>query len=254
MDLGLNGRVAVVTGGSRGIGLAIIRALQDEGATVINLDIRADEAPAAGGLDLRCDVTSPIQVQAAVAEIDDKYGRIDVLVNNAGIVADAPAESIDMPVWKRVFEVNVEGVLNMCQAVAPIMKRRTWGRIVNAASFAAIVPSVGSSAYAASKAAVVQLSRTLASELGAWGITVNSYAPGMVPTDMNGFASLSPALSEAKLNQLAIRRWGTPEEVASAVCFLSSERAGYITGSLLDVSGGKLATQSPAAAYAPPYA
>ncbi|TRY20212.1 SDR family oxidoreductase [Tessaracoccus rhinocerotis] len=254
MELGLNGRVAVVTGASRGIGTAILRSLRDEGATVVNLDIRSPGSGRVGDLDLTCDVTSPSEVESAVSEIDDTYGRIDVLVNNAGIMVEAPAESIEMAVWRRVFEVNVEGVLNMCQAVAPIMKRQAWGRIVNAASFAAIVPSVGSSAYAASKAAVVQLSRTLASELGPWGITVNSYAPGMVPTEMNGFEGLAPAMRDAKLDQLAIRRWGTPEEVAQAVTFLASECAGYITGSLLDVSGGKLATQSPSTAYAAPYA
>lgn len=253
MDMGLQSRVVVVTGGGRGIGRVIADVFRGEGATVISLDVRIPEPTPSGEIHLYCDVTSRSSVQEAISSIVRTYDRIDVLVNNAGIVSDAPAESIELSEWKRVFEVNVEGVLNTCQAVIPVMKQRRWGRIVNAASFAAIIPSVGASAYAASKVAVAQLSRTLGSELGAWGITVNAYAPGMVPTAMNGFADLPQADQAVKLDQLSIRRWGTPEEVAHAVCFLASDRAGYIPGTLLDVSGGKFATQVPAAAYQPPY-
>ena len=137
----------------------------------------------------------------------------------------------------------------MCRAVIPIMKAQQSGRIINAASFAAIVPSVGSAAYAAAKAAVVQLSRTLAGELGPWNITVNAYAPGMIPTAMNGFDTHGPAAQDRLLDTLTLRRWGTAEEVADLVCFLASDAAGYITGTLVDVSGGKLATQLPQVAY-----
>ena len=129
------------------------------------------------------------------------------------------------------------------------MKRQRAGRIVNAASFAAIVPSLGSAAYAASKAAVVQLTRTLAGELGPWNITVNSYAPGMIPSGINTFASMSPPEQERLLDTLTLRRWGEAGEVADLVCFLASDAARYITGTLIDVSGGKLATQFPRAAY-----
>lgn len=247
MDLGLGGRVVVVTGGSRGIGRAIADGFTHEGAKVISLDIRTPKPEIEGVEHRLCDVTSRDQVLEAVAGIDREHGRLDVLVNNAGMVADAPAELMDLDEWRHVFEVNVDGVLNTCHAVLPVMKRRRWGRIVNAASFAVIVPSLGAAAYAASKAAVVTLSRTLAGEVGPWGITVNSYAPGMVPTEMNGYGQLPPAAREAKLDQLAIRRWGTAAEVADAVCFLASERAGYITGTLMDISGGKLVTQQAAA-------
>ena len=137
----------------------------------------------------------------------------------------------------------------MCRAVIPAMKAQNSGRIINAASFAAIVPSVGSSAYAASKAAVVQLTRTLAGELGPWNITANAYAPGMIPTAMNGFAELPEAAQERLLDTLSLRRWGDPAEVAEVICFLASDAARYVTGTLIDVSGGKLATQVPRKAY-----
>jgi 3-oxoacyl-[acyl-carrier protein] reductase len=133
----------------------------------------------------------------------------------------------------------------MCRAVIPAMKAQTSGRIINAASFAAIVPSVGSAAYAASKAAVVHLTRTLAGEVGPWNITANAYAPGMIPTAMNGFADLDAAAQDRLLDTLALRRWGEAGEVADLVCFLASDAARYITGTLVDVSGGKLATQQP---------
>jgi 3-oxoacyl-[acyl-carrier protein] reductase len=129
------------------------------------------------------------------------------------------------------------------------MKAQPSGRIINAASFAAIVPSIGSAAYGASKAAVVQFTRTLAGELGPWDITVNSYAPGMIPTAMNGFADLPRADQDRLLDTLSLRRWGDPADVAALICFLASDAASYITGALIDVSGGKLATQIPGKAY-----
>jgi 3-oxoacyl-[acyl-carrier protein] reductase len=145
--------------------------------------------------------------------------------------------------------VNVSGVFLLSQAVIPTMKQAGRGRILNAASFAAIIPSIGGAAYGASKAAVVQLTRVMAGELGPWGITVNAYAPGMVPTSMNGFADMTPAEQERLLGTLTVRRWETPDDVADLLCFLASDFAGYITGALIDVSGGKFATQMPGLAY-----
>ena len=156
---------------------------------------------------------------------------------------------IDDETWDRCFDVNVGGVFRMCRAVAPIMKRQNSGRIINAASFAAIVPSIGSAAYAASKAAVVQLTRTLAGELGPWNITANAYAPGMIPSGINTFAEMDPAAQGRLLDTLTLRRWGEAEEVADLICFLASDASRYITGTLVDVSGGKLATQLPQRGY-----
>jgi len=258
MELDLSGRVVVVTGAARGIGRVIAETFVRERSVVVGVDVAADglawldDARGSAGLDgagLACDVTDGPATRALVDEVVARFGRVDVLVNNAGINVEGRIEDLDDDDWDRCFAVNVGGVFKMCRAVAPVMKAQRSGRIVNAASFAAIVPSVGAGAYAASKSAVVQLTRTLAGELGPWGITANAYAPGMVPTAMNGFADMPGATQDRLLNTLTLRRWGDPKEVADAVVFLSSDAARYVTGTLLDVSGGKLATQLPQKAY-----
>lgn len=254
MQIDLSGRVVVVTGAARGIGRLIAAAFAREGARVVGLDLEAGalaelQEESLAELVLPCDITDPDQVRQAVAAVDERFGRLDVLINNAGVNAEGPLESFEPALWDQVFAVNVRGVLNTCQAVIPLMKRQRSGRIINAASFAAIIPSVEAAAYGASKAAVVQMTRVLASELGPWGITVNAYAPGMIPTAMNGFAALDEQAASTKLDQLSVRRWGEGEDVANLCLFLAGDLSGYITGALLDVSGGKFATQDPGAAW-----
>lgn len=275
MELDLKDRVVVVTGAARGIGAVIAARFADEGARVVALDLAFpdDVSDAAGAADaadddaaadagehafrpsappitrVTCNVADPASVDAAVAEILERHGTIDVLVNNAGINVEGPVADLDWERWRACFDVNMGGVFLMSRAVAPIMKAAGRGRIINAASFAAIVPSVGSAAYAASKAAVVQFTRVLASELGPWDITVNAYAPGMVPTAMNGFAEMPQSDQDRLLDTLSLRRWESPDDVANLLIFLASDASAYITGALLDVSGGKLATQIPARAY-----
>jgi NAD(P)-dependent dehydrogenase (short-subunit alcohol dehydrogenase family) len=253
MLLDLSDKVVVVTGGGRGIGRALVQRFHAEGSRVVALDIAADEQAGDGDghVSLVCDVSDPASVQHAVGEVLDRFGRVDVLVNNAGVNVEGLVSELDPDRWRRAFDVNVTGTFLMSQAVIPAMKEQRSGRIVNAASFAAIVPSVGSAAYAASKAAVVQLTRVLASELGPWDVTVNAYAPGMIPTAMNGFADLPEPAQSRLLDTLSLRRWGRPEDVADLVCFLASDAAQYITGALVDVSGGKLSTQMPQRAYEP---
>jgi 3-oxoacyl-[acyl-carrier protein] reductase len=252
MQLDLTDHVVIVTGAARGVGRGIAERFLREGARVAALDL-SFEAPRGGESDrlieLECDVTDAGSVTAAIDAVLARFGRVDVLVNNAGINVDAPFEQISPAQFRAVLDVNVTGTFLMAQAVAPIMKAQNSGRIINAASFAAIVPAYGAAAYAASKAAVVQLTRVLAGELGPWGITVNSYAPGMIPTGMNGFAELDAAAQNRLLDTLTVRRWEEPEDVAQLLVFLASDAAGYITGTLIDVSGGKLATQIPARAY-----
>ncbi len=259
MLIDLQDRVVLVTGAGRGIGRSIAETFARDGARVVALDLLPAEVEevAAGLVDegatavpATADVRDGEAVQRVVDDTVARFGRVDVLVNNAGINVEGRLEELDAAAWDRCFEVNVRGTFTTCRAVAPVMKRQRSGRILNAASFAAIVPSVGSSAYAASKAAVVQFTRTIAGELGPWGITANSYAPGMIPTAMNGFADLPPDAQSAKLDTLSLRRWGQAQDVANLLCFLASDLAGYITGTLVDVSGGKLATQVPSAAYA----
>ncbi len=258
MELDLTDRVVVVTGAGRGIGRAITEAFLRERCRVVATDLSTEAldwfAPAVtdAGLDgvaLACDVGDTASVNGVVAAVVERYGRIDVLVNNAGISGEGLIEDLDDAAWDRCFNVNVTGVMRTCRAVIPVMRQQGSGRIINAASFAAIVPSVGAGMYAAAKAAVVQLTRTLAGELGPYGITANSYAPGMIPSGINTFASQDGASQERLLDTLTLRRWGEAAEVADLVIFLASDASRYITGTLVDVSGGKLATQLPQRAY-----
>jgi 3-oxoacyl-[acyl-carrier protein] reductase len=251
MLLDLTGKVVLVTGGGRGIGRALAERFHNEGSRVVAFDVDfGDAQETAGDYDsLPCDVSDAGSVQDAVGKAVDRFGTVDVLVNNAGVNVEGLVSDLDPKRWRRAFEVNVTGTFLMSQAVIPTMKNQHSGRIINAASFAAIIPSVGSAAYAASKAAVVQLTRVLASELGPWDVTVNAYAPGMIPTAMNGFAEMPEPAQARLLDTLSLRRWGRPEDVADLVCFLASDAAQYITGALVDVSGGKLSTQMPHKAY-----
>jgi len=254
MLIDLSGRVAIVTGAGRGIGLEIARTLAREGVAVVITDIRQELLDSVGaefqangwpGLQLHCDVRSAADTKAIVDVVDKTFGRIDILVNNAGVASGTRVEQMPEDIWDLNFDVNLKGTMLMCQAVIPVMKRQRAGRILNAASFAAIIPSVGGAAYAASKAGVESFTRVLAGELGPFQITANSYAPGMIPTDMNGFANRSPEDQERLLDTLTLRRWGSPSDVANLICFLASDLAGYITGTMVDVSGGKFATQMP---------
>lgn len=265
MQIDLTGKVAIVTGAARGIGAGICRTLMDEGVTTVALDVSdAALAPLAaefgGPADgitssaarlhtYACDVRDSRQVTEVVDEIGRAIGRIDILVNNAGVVSDAPIDELSESAWDFVHDVNLKGTFLMCQAVIPMMKRQRSGRIINAASYAALTPRIGSVAYATSKAAVAHFSRGLAGELGPWGITVNAYAPGMVPTEINHFTERPSAEQDSLLDTLTLRRWGSVGDVSRLVCFLASDLAGYITGTLIDVSGGKLATQFPQEAY-----
>jgi len=249
MHLDLTDRVVVVTGAARGIGRTLATRFVAEGCRVVAFDLAFDE-PAAPGVDeVVCNVADPASVRTAVDEVVARHGTIDVLVNNAGVNVTGAVADLEWDAWRRCMDVNLGGTFLVSQAVAPVMQAAGRGRIVNAASFAAIVPSVGSAAYAASKSAVVAFTRVLASELGPWGITVNAYAPGMVPTAMNGFAEMPTVEQDRLLDTLSLRRWETPDDVADLLVFLASDAAGYITGTLVDVSGGKLATQIPARAH-----
>lgn len=248
MLIDLTGKVAVVTGAARGIGAAIASRLEDEGVTVSRWDNSwPDQAQDVGQVTV--DVTQTRSVQQAVAEVTSRHGRIDILVNNAGITKEAPIPEVSDDDWERIVDVNLSGVFRVCRAVIPVMQGQHWGRIINAASFAAIVPAFGGAAYAASKAGVVNFTRVLAGELGPWGITANSYAPGMVPTGINHYTERPQEEQDQLLATLTLRRWEHSDDVANLVCFLASEQAGYITGTLIDVSGGKLATQRPWVAY-----
>jgi 3-oxoacyl-[acyl-carrier protein] reductase len=258
MEIDLKGKVAIVTGAGRGIGREIAETLAREGATVVVTDIRQDllDDVAAefgrhrwAGRQYLCDVRDPARTRVVADDVARTLGRIDVLVNNAGVAPGGPIETLSEEAWDLNLDVNLKGTFLMCQAVIPAMKRQRAGRIINAASFAAILPITGSTAYAASKAGVHYFTRGLAGELGPWNVTVNCYAPGMIPTEINHFRELPVERQRRLLDTLTFRRWGEARDVANLVCFLASDLAGYITGTMIDVSGGKLATQIPGLAW-----
>lgn len=258
MLIDLTGKVAIVTGGGRGIGREIARTLALEGVVTVVSDISAallDEVATEWadrgwrGAQLLCDVRDAAHCRQVTETVERDFERIDILVNNAGVAGGGKVEEMREEEWDRNLDINLKGTMLMCQAVIPAMKRQQSGRILNAASFAAIIPSIGGAAYSASKAGVQSLTRVLAGELGPYGITVNAYAPGMIPTEMNHFAEAAPERQEKLLDTLSLRRWGEARDVANLICFLASDQAGYITGTMIDVSGGKFATQMPWVAY-----
>ena len=258
MLIDLRGKVGIVTGAGRGIGRVIAETLAAEGVTTIVTDVRQElldevtttwAANGWQGSHYLCDVRDAEAVSRTVAEIDQAYGKLDILVNNAGVARGGMIETMSETDWDLNSDINLKGVFLMSKAVIPIMKRQRSGRIINAASFAAIVPAIGSTSYAATKAGVHYFTRGLAGELGPWNITVNCYAPGMIPTDINHFTDQPGETQERLLDTLTLRRWGNKEDVANLICFLASDLAGYITGTLVDVSGGKLATQIPQVAW-----
>ena len=250
--------VAIVTGGARGIGRTIAGTMAAAGMRTVILDNHAENLKSAQaefqehgwvGKHYLCDVRDVEKVRSSVADVVDTYGKVDILVNNAGVAGGGPVDSMSEDVWRSIIDVNLSGTFYVSRSVIPYMKAQHHGRIINASSYAAITPSYGGAAYAASKAGVHLFTRVLASELGPWNITVNCYAPGMVPTQMNHFADLPEDRQSRLLDMLSLRRWGRAEEVASLIMFLVSDAASYITGSLIDVSGGKLATQRPEVDY-----
>jgi 3-oxoacyl-[acyl-carrier protein] reductase len=242
----LSGRVALVTGGSRGIGKAIVQALANEGAKVAfvyqSSSSAADELVAAvkgaGGeaLAIQCDVKEKAAADAAVETVIATYGKIDILVNNAGIIRDTLLATMTFEHWNDVIQTNLNSVFNFCQAVTRPMMSQRYGRIVNMSSVAAEFGNKGQANYAASKGGIDGFTRCFATELASRGVTVNAVAPGFIETDMTQ-AVRNAAEAEIK-KKIPCRRLGKPEDVAAAVVFLVSEEASYVTGQVLRVDGG----------------
>ena len=242
----LDGRTALVTGGSRGIGRAIALELARTGAfTCINyvrnedaaretLKIMRDQGGA--GSILRCDVSDFDAVQDAVKGITEERGRIDILVNNAGVTLNGVFVRTKPEAWDSVMDVNLTGAFNCCRAAARYMMKQRWGRIVNMTSVVALSGNAGQVCYSASKAGIIGLTKSLARELGSRNICVNAVAPGFIETDMTG--SMEEKSRGEALDQIPLGRAGMPDDVAGVVEFLVSGKADYITGQVIHVNGG----------------
>ncbi len=242
----LRGQVAIITGGARGIGRATTIELANAGARVLinyqrsagAAEALAAEIVAAGGdaFAYQADVADEQAVIGMVQAVLDRWGKIDILVNNAGITADAPLARLRPEQWQHVIETDLTSVFLCCRAVIPAMQRAGYGRIVSVSSLAALAGNVGQTNYAAAKAGIIGLSRSLAREVARDGITVNVVAPGYIETDM--VETVPETLRAWALQAIAIGRFGRPEEVSAAIRFLVSPRASYITGHVLTIDGG----------------
>ena len=238
-------KVALVTGAARGIGLATAKRFLAEGWTVAMLDIEDEELAKGLGcialpertFPLICDVSDPAQVQAAITAIRDRFGRLDALVNNAGIAVFKPILETTPEEWNRVLSVNVTGPFLTVQAAAPLMRDGGGGAVVNVTSISGLRASTLRVAYGTSKAALAHLTKQQAIELASIGIRVNGVAPGPVDTAM-AKAVHSPAIRKDYHDAIPLNRYGLEEELADAIFFLCSERASYITGQIIAVDGG----------------
>src|SRR5215212_6341691 len=269
LEIDLSGRVALVTGGSRGLGRADALTLARAGADVVIADLlveselseetdrygplatvarqqglvhtesTADEIRALGrrALAVRCDVTDRAQVDAAVSRVVDELGSVDILVNNAGTLDHVGQIENQVPeMWERDLRVNLTGAFNCCRAVWPHMKDRGWGRIVNMASVAGTLGGFGQASYSTTKAGLLGLTKSLALEGARHGITVNAIVPGIIGTEAFHFGNAE--MNERMVKRTAMRRPGEPDEIAHVIAFLCSDLASYITGAEIPVTGG----------------
>jgi 3-oxoacyl-[acyl-carrier protein] reductase len=236
----LDGKTALVTGASQGIGEAIVRLLAQQGARVV-LAARSREklealAAEIGGHPLVLDVSQPETFGAALKSLPEDFAAIDVLVNNAGITADNLLARMSLEDWDRVLRTNLTGAFALSKEVLRGMMKKRWGRIVNVGSVVGLMGNAGQANYAAAKAGLVGLTKSLARELGSRNITVNVVAPGYVVTAMTD--KLPEQAREELVGQIALKRLGTVDDIAAAVLYLASEEGGYVTGQALNVSGG----------------
>jgi 3-oxoacyl-[acyl-carrier protein] reductase len=268
-EIDLSGRVALVTGGSRGLGRADALTLARAGADVVIADIQVEsdsgedverygplaQAARAQGLvfseataqeiqgmgrraaAIKCDVTDRGQVEATVARALEEFGSVDILVNNAGTLDHVGQLGDQVPeLWERDLRVNLTGAFNCAQAVWPHMRERGWGRVVNMASVAGTLGGFGQASYSTTKSGLIGLTKTLALEGARHGITCNAIVPGIIATEAFNFGNAD--MNERMVKRVAMRRPGEPQEIANAIAFLCSDLASYITGVALNVSGG----------------
>jgi 3-oxoacyl-[acyl-carrier protein] reductase len=239
----LQGQVALVTGGSRGIGLAIARELAEAGAKVAvvarneaGAQSAAAGLPGEGHRGYACDVANPEAATALIKQVEEELGSLEILVNNAGVTRDNLLMRIKDDDWTAVLDTNLRGAFNLIRAASRGMMKRRAGRIINITSVVGITGNKGQANYAASKAGLIGLTKSVAKELGSRGVLVNALAPGYIETDMT--AELPEAARESLMAQIALERMGRPEDIAPVVRFLAGPGASYITGQTLVVDGG----------------
>ncbi|MCB1783339.1 MAG: acetoacetyl-CoA reductase [Alphaproteobacteria bacterium] len=234
--------VAVVTGGTRGIGAAISKALMAEGYKVAAIYHGNDEAAssfqgATGAMTFKCDVADHESCMSTIAAIEKDAGEINVLVNNAGITRDGVLHKMSPENWHTVIETNLTSCFNMCRAIVPAMRDRNYGRIINISSVNGQKGQFGQVNYAAAKAGIIGFTKALAMENAAKGITVNTICPGYIETDMT--AAMKQEVLDSIIRQIPMTRMGQPDEIAAVVTFLASQKAGFITGATISANGGQ---------------
>jgi 3-oxoacyl-[acyl-carrier protein] reductase len=239
-------KVAVVTGSSRGIGRAIATKLAKRGISVV---INNDKDPQEGldvmneiknigqdGIYIQADVSDLTQVEKMIEKVVNEFGRIDILINNAGITRDGFLENMDRDDWNSVLSVNLTGTFNCTKSVTKYMKKQGGGKIVNISSISAETGNIGQSNYSAAKGGIISFTKTVAKEYAKYGITVNAVAPGFIKTKM--LETVPEKVMQKIIGQIPLGRLGEPDDVAAVVCFLISDDATYITGQLINVNGG----------------
>ena len=232
MNLGLKGRVALVCGGTRGIGRAVATVLTEEGAQVA-INGRGPNAP------FPADVSVPAEAERLVNDVAKKFGRLDVLFCNAGGPPAAPFKDQPADAWQKAIELNLLSTIHLVRAAVPIMTKAKWGRIICLASVAALQPLPGLILSSTARAGVLGFAKALADEVATDGVTVNSICPGFIATErIEELTKARPQMMQERLAEIPMHRVGTPAELAAAVVFLASERASYITGAVLQVDGG----------------
>lgn len=237
----LSGKVAVVTGGAQGLGLAIAELFSAHGARVVLGDVNEDaargEAERLGGTALRCDVTDEGDVGALVTQAAEMFGSVDVMVNNAGITRDKSLKKMSSDEFRTVIDVHLYGAWLGTRAAGAVMREQRSGSIINMSSISGKVGNFGQTNYSAAKAGIVGLTKAAAKELAGAGVRVNAIQPGLIRTAMT--EAMPREAWESKLAEIPMRRAGEPSEVASTALFLASELSGYITGTVLEVAGGR---------------